>query len=46
MSEKKRVLIAEVQELDEKVDSKFITQILTLVRIHKQRRKEKKTEWK
>lgn len=47
MAGKKRMLITEVQELDEEVDAKFITQILALVRIHKHKRqKEKRAEQK
>ncbi len=36
--EKKRMLIAAVQELNEEEDAKFITQILVLIRMHVQRR--------
>lgn len=44
MAEKKKLLMAEVQELNEKEDARFIAQILTIVRIHKQRQKEKTAE--
>lgn len=46
MAEKKRRLMEEVQGLNEERDATFISQILVIVRLHKQRRKEKKTERK